>query len=106
MYKKHRTIGIIEEGKIDFFKGKDRRCYYIYINTEEKAKVVVAARRTEFIQFLATRWLSCRAILKNRMKSTFSLNYPSAIPPILQNRPNTQQLARQGIEKILIYIYI
>ena len=42
------------------------------INTEEKAKVVAAARGTELIQFLAA------LVFKNRMNSSFSSNHPDA----------------------------
>ena len=54
------------------------------INTEEKAKVVAAVWRTEFIPFLATLAICSRTILKNRMNSSFSSYHPGAIHPILQ----------------------
>ena len=54
-------------------------------NTEGTAKVV-AAGGTEFIQFLAAlAILHYMTIFKNRTNSSFSLNHPGAIHPIIQS---------------------
>ena len=49
------------------------------INTEEKAKVVAAVWRTEFIQFLAALVILHQDNLNNRRNSSFSSNHPAAI---------------------------
>ena len=55
-------------------------------NTEGTAKVVAAVWGTQFIQFLAAlAILHYMTIFKNRTNSSFSLNHPGAIHPIIQS---------------------
>ena len=70
------------------------------IKTEEKAKVVASVWGEEFIKFPAALAIMTRTILKNRMKSSISLNHP--VQFILYFKSSSaKQLARQGIEYIL-----
>ena len=48
------------------------------------AKVVAAVWRTEFLNSLPRQLFCTKTILKKRMNSSFSLNHPGAIHPILQ----------------------
>ena len=67
----------------------DSECNLSYhrrrINKEEKAKVVAAVWGTAFIQFFVTlATVFCtRTVLRKRMNSSFSLNHPGVVNPIL-----------------------